>query len=139
LITNLAKSVLKSLFDAVVKLPDQAKKEYIIAAEHKDRQTLQGSYQRYEIIASILDAAKTGQQKKKILYKSFLSVEQLSNYLEVLEEKNLINFNEKTNLYKTTQEGLIFLDQYRQLLDLLPHVDNLDIKLGAGTDRTNSW
>jgi predicted transcriptional regulator len=130
-ITNLAKSVLKSLFDAVVKLPDQAKKEYIIGAQNIDRS-------RLEIIASILDATKTGQQKKKILYKSFLTIEKLSVYLESLEGIGQLEYNEKTSLYKTTEKGLIFLDQYRQLLGLVRKVDALEVKLDAKTDQTSS-
>jgi predicted transcriptional regulator len=114
IITNLAKSVLRSLFDTVVKLPDEPKQVSTLDQEvAKDRP-------RYEILSTILNITLTGQNRRQIKYKAFLSTEQLTVYLEVLEKSGLIVSNERTKLYETTEKGLKFLDHYKALLSLRP-------------------
>ena len=44
---------------------------------------------RYEIITSILESAKTGITKTKIMYNAFLSYAQMINYLKYLQEHAL--------------------------------------------------
>ena len=46
---------------------------------------------RTEIVSNILDAANGGATKTKIMYISFLSYNQLREYLSVLVENNLKN------------------------------------------------
>ena len=43
-----------------------------------------------EIVSNILDAANGGVTKTKIMYKAYLSYNQLREYLSVLIENNLI-------------------------------------------------
>jgi predicted transcriptional regulator len=64
---------------------------------------------RYEIIASILEPAKTGITKTKIMYNAFLSYNQMIGYLKYLQENDLLIFETKTQTYKTTKKGLGFL------------------------------
>ena len=49
---------------------------------------------RTEIVAMILEAANGGATKTKIMYKAFLSYNQLREYLSVLIENNLIEYLE---------------------------------------------
>jgi predicted transcriptional regulator len=74
---------------------------------------------RTEIVAMILDAANGGATKTKIMYKAFLSYAQLREYLSVLIEKNLIEYIEGLQTYKTTEKGLNFLKMHNEIGELL--------------------
>ena len=73
---------------------------------------------RTEIVSNILDAANGGATKTKIMYTSFLSYNQLKDYLSVLIENNLI-YLESTQIYKTTEKGLNFLKMNNEIGELL--------------------
>ena len=51
---------------------------------------------RTEIVSMILDAANGGATKTKIMYSAFLSYSQLKEYLSLLIENNLIDYNGRT-------------------------------------------
>lgn len=62
-----------------------------------------------ETIASILHAAIGGVTKTTIMYKSFITYEQLNEYLSLLLEKGLIAYQEGEKLYRTTDKGINFV------------------------------
>lgn len=74
---------------------------------------------RTEITGSILDAANGGATKIKIMYVSFLSYNQLKEYLSFLIENNLLEYIEGTRTFKTTEKGLKFLKMYSEIGELL--------------------
>ena len=74
---------------------------------------------RTEIVGNILDAANGGATKTKIMYKSFISYEQLKEYLLVLIENNLIEYLDDAHKFKTTEKGLNFLKMHNQIGELL--------------------
>jgi predicted transcriptional regulator len=74
---------------------------------------------RTEIVAMILEAANGGSTKTKIMYKAFLSYNQLREYLSVLIENNLIEYLEGSPIYKTTEKGLMFLQKNNEIEGLL--------------------
>ena len=74
---------------------------------------------RTEIVAMILEAANGGATKTKIMYKAFLSYAQLSEYLSVLIENNLLEYLEGSQTYKTTEKGLNFLKMHNEICELL--------------------
>jgi predicted transcriptional regulator len=74
---------------------------------------------RTEILGNILDAANGGASKTKIMYKAFLSYDQLKEYLSVLIETNLIEYLDGTRTFKTTEKGLNFLKMHNELGELL--------------------
>jgi predicted transcriptional regulator len=74
---------------------------------------------RTEILGNILDAANGGASKTKIMYKAFLSYDQLKEYLSVLIENNLIEYLDGTRTFKTTEKGLNFLKMHNELGELL--------------------
>ena len=84
---------------------------------------------RTEIVSNILNAANGGATRTKIMYKSFLSYSQLKEYLSILVENNLIESQEGTQIYKTTEKGLNLLKMYNELGELL-HIPtkNDDVK-----------
>ena len=49
---------------------------------------------RTEIVSNILDAVNGGVTKTKIMYKAFLSYNQLKEYLSILIENNLLEYLE---------------------------------------------
>src|SRR5438067_2557717 len=63
-----------------------------------------------QTITSILCAAVDGITKTKIMYKSFITYDQLNNYLSLLLEKGLIEYTEGERLYRTTPKGVDFLN-----------------------------
>jgi predicted transcriptional regulator len=74
---------------------------------------------RYEIIASILESAKTGITRTKVMYAAFLSYAQMVGYLKYLQEHALLIFEEETQLYRTTKKGLGFLKLSHELSQVM--------------------
>ncbi len=74
---------------------------------------------RTEIVGNILDSANGGATKTKIMYKAFLSYNQLKEYLSVLIENNLIEYLDGTQTFKTTGKGLYFLKMHSEIGELL--------------------
>ena len=68
---------------------------------------------RTDIICKILKVANGGTKTRtKIMYQAFLSYAQLREYLTILTESNLLNYDAYTQTFKTTQKGLKFLNTY---------------------------
>ena len=78
-----------------------------------------GNRSRTEIVSNILDAANGGVTKTKIMYKAYLSYNQLKEYLSVLKENNLIEYIDGTQTFKTTEKGLNYLKMYNEMTELL--------------------
>ena len=74
---------------------------------------------RTEIVSNILEAANGGVTKTKIMYKAFLSYNQLREYLSVMIENNLLEYLEGTQTYKTTEKGLNLLKMHNEMAELL--------------------
>ncbi len=74
---------------------------------------------RTDIVSQILEAANGGATKTKIMYKAYLSYAQLKEYLSVLVENGLLEFEKGTQTYKTTSKGLQFLKTYSQIGGLI--------------------
>ena len=76
---------------------------------------------RTDIVGSILKAANGGRANKtKIMYKAFLSFEQLKEYLIVLQEKGLIEYEEGQKTYRTTTKGMRLLQIVNNMKELTP-------------------
>ena len=72
-----------------------------------------------EIVSNILDAANGGATKTKIMYKAFLTYNQLKEYFSILIENNLIEYLDGTHKFKTTEKGLNFLKMHNEIGELL--------------------
>lgn len=79
---------------------------------------------RTEIAAMILQSARNGATKTKIMYKAFLSYTQLKEYLRFLEKSNLLKYEEGTQLYKITDKGRHFLHAYDEISELVSSKTN---------------
>jgi UDP-N-acetyl-D-mannosaminuronic acid dehydrogenase len=67
-----------------------------------------------ETIASILHSAIGGVTKTTIMYKSFITYDQLNEYLSILLEKGLIAYQEGEKLYSTTADGISFIQSSKK-------------------------
>ena len=68
---------------------------------------------RTDIIRDILEVVASGggiATKTGIMYKTFLSHDQMKNYLTHLTQHDLIEYDVGAQIYKTTEKGLRFLD-----------------------------
>lgn len=74
---------------------------------------------RTEIASRILESAASGTTRTKIMYKAYLSYAQLKEYLSVLVENALLEYEKGTQTYKTTSKGLQFLKTYSQIGGLI--------------------
>ena len=84
---------------------------------------------RIDIISVILDAANGGTDgltKTKIMYQAYLSHEQIKEYLSVLIESELLNYDVYTRKFKTIEKGPRFLDTYNQMSDVMNTNNNND-------------
>ncbi len=70
---------------------------------------------RTEIVAIILEVAKGGTTRTRIMYKAFLSFSQLKEYLSMLLENGLVEYEEGTRHYKTTEKGIRMQQVYNQI------------------------
>ena len=70
-------------------------------------------------MGNILDAANGGTTKTKIMYKAYLSYNQLNEYLAILIENNLLEYLDGTKTFKTTEKGLFFLKIHNEIGELL--------------------
>ena len=81
---------------------------------------------RTEIVSNILEAANGGVTKTKIMYKAFLSYNQLREYLSILIENNLLEYLDGTQTYKTTEKGLNLLKIHNEMGELLQQSNTIN-------------
>lgn len=70
---------------------------------------------REEIIASILDAARLGATKTRIMYVSFLSFSQLQRYLNMAVETGLLGLDSTAKKYLITSKGFEYLKRFDEV------------------------
>jgi predicted transcriptional regulator len=74
---------------------------------------------RTDIIAMILQAAMHGATKTRLMYSAYLSYAQVQEYLAFLNERKLLSFEEESQEYKLTEQGLKFLRVYDEISDIV--------------------
>ena len=78
---------------------------------------------RTEIVGLILDAPnRRGSAKTKIMYKAFLSFAQLREYLTMLQDNGLIEFDGGRQTCKTAEKGMKLLEIYKRCLNWCHHL-----------------
>jgi len=58
-------------------------------------------------------------ERGRLIVTRFLSHDQLHNYLTILQENNMLVYEEEKQIYKTTNKGMCFLQIYNQVGDLV--------------------
>jgi predicted transcriptional regulator len=75
---------------------------------------------RSDIVGLLLDAANGGgATKTKLMYKAYLSFNQLREYLTLLVENGLIEY-EGGQTYRTTEKGMRVLDIQNEIDEVAP-------------------
>ncbi|MFL6421790.1 MAG: winged helix-turn-helix domain-containing protein [Nitrososphaeraceae archaeon] len=74
---------------------------------------------RTDIVGLILEAANGGATKTKIMYKAFLSYAQLKEYLGVLLQNEVLEYEDETQLIRTTEKGIRLLQMYNQFDEMM--------------------
>jgi predicted transcriptional regulator len=74
---------------------------------------------RTDIIAMILQAATGGATKTRIMYGAYLSYAQVKEYLSFLVERDLIRYEEGSQLYKLSERGMKLLQAYEGISDMI--------------------
>ncbi len=76
---------------------------------------------RIEIIRQLLDIANSAENvtKTKLMYRAFLSYDQLKEHLTLLTEKDLLSYDSTTQTYKTTEKGVRLLQLCNELYNMM--------------------
>jgi predicted transcriptional regulator len=84
---------------------------------------------RGEIASQILEIAKHGSGyssndqggaiKTRMMYNTFLSHDQLKEFITVLIESDLLSYDSTIHKFKTTEKGITFLQAYKQIDHML--------------------
>jgi predicted transcriptional regulator len=75
---------------------------------------------RAEINAMILDIASHGRvTKTKIMYRAYLSYNKLEEYLNDLEDNELLEYEVGAQIYRTTEKGKRYLDIHSRMNELI--------------------
>jgi predicted transcriptional regulator len=77
---------------------------------------------RTEIASRLLESARDGATKTKIMYKAFVSYAQLKEYLSVLVQNGLLSYERSEQIYRTTEKGVRFLDVTNSLQGMMENV-----------------
>ncbi|HYT46711.1 MAG TPA: winged helix-turn-helix domain-containing protein [Methylomirabilota bacterium] len=78
---------------------------------------------RSEIVGLLLDAANGGAATKtKLMYKAYLSFNQLREYLALLVENGLIEYEQGMQTYRTTEKGMRVLHLQNKIDEVAPIV-----------------
>ena len=80
---------------------------------------------RSDIIGLILEAANGGASKTSIMYKAFLTFTQMREYLGLLIQKELIEYEEGLQKYRTTEKGMRVLQMCNQINEELVILDKV--------------
>ncbi|MFZ0896029.1 MAG: winged helix-turn-helix domain-containing protein [Candidatus Nitrosopolaris sp.] len=77
---------------------------------------------RSEIVRSILEAAQEveGSSRTRLMYKSYLAYSQLKEYLETLQENDLIDYEVGRRCYTITQKGIRLLQLQNKMEEIAP-------------------
>jgi predicted transcriptional regulator len=76
-------------------------------------ETEQKRRDRHDIVLDILKIARGGKKKTHIMYRAKLSYGQLKGYLELLNDRGLLESND--GFYHTTSKGLDFIKVYEEI------------------------
>ncbi len=76
---------------------------------------------RTEIVRQLLDTVNSVENitKTKLMNRSFLSYNQIKEYLALLTEKDLLSYDSITQTYKTTEKGVRLLQLSNELEDVI--------------------
>ena len=82
-----------------------------------------------EIMVNILEEARSGINKTRLVYRTNLNFIVVQKYIDFLTEKGLIQTDQRPNLvYVTTEKGVQFLDEFVKLTDIMGVEQTIEYK-----------
>ncbi len=72
-----------------------------------------------DIVNTVLEAARSGVTKTKIMYGAYLSYAQTVEYVEFLHGNGLLKYDVGSKVYRTTEKGLKFLNASNKVSDMM--------------------
>jgi predicted transcriptional regulator len=76
---------------------------------------------RSDIVGLLLNAANGGRATKtKLMYSAFISFNQLREYLSLLSENGLIQYEEGMHTYRTTEKGMRLIQIQNKIDEVAP-------------------
>ncbi len=73
-----------------------------------------------EIAVSVLEEARNGINKTRLVYRTNLNFLLIQRYVDFLVQKNMMEIiNDPTPIYKTTQKGISLLDEFSKIKNIL--------------------
>ena len=75
----------------------------------------------------ILDSVSSGATKTKIMYKAYLSYDQLKEYLSFMEQNEIIRYDGKFQLYRITEKGIKLWHLYQDIDDIMPSPSEINV------------
>ena len=63
-----------------------------------------------DIVNTVLESARSGITRARIMYNAYLSYSQTIEYVEFLQGNGLLKYDPKSRIYRTTEKGLKFLN-----------------------------
>ena len=73
---------------------------------------------RVDLIATMLRSCRLGSTKSRIMYATYISHKQLSEYLDFMFRNKLINFNIQSNEIFPTKKGHDWLSIYEKMMEM---------------------
>lgn len=74
---------------------------------------------RTEIITTMLETARSGATKTRMMYKAYVSYSQLTEYMKLLQDSGLITYEKGTQIYRVTEKGMKFLHASNEINELM--------------------
>jgi predicted transcriptional regulator len=99
--------------------------------ERDTLQTLWDRRDRLGIMAEIIEIAKGGRLKTRIMYGVNLSFSQVKEYLSFLTEMGFlkVHIENRKRVYETTAKGFKYIENYREMSNLLKTNDTIEIPI----------
>lgn len=73
-----------------------------------------------DIFASILElATEKGVLLTKLMYLTFTSHKQIKQFLKLLTDNGMLEFDDNQRFYRATKKGLRYLELYREMGELI--------------------
>jgi predicted transcriptional regulator len=72
---------------------------------------------KFDIIGLLLEAANGGATKTKMIYQALVTYEQINEYLGFILEKDLVEYENLSRQFRTTEKGIRILKIQNQIND----------------------
>jgi len=90
-----------------------------------------------EIIDTILRSLDSGATRTRIMYKAYLSYSQLKEYLSLLQDRQLLKYEEGSQIYTITEKGFRFMNAYDDIRELVSETTEETFRRGDPAEKAS--